>query len=223
MSGYFASAPPSSRLHHRAPGVIRPFEHRRLRPGHQTATALGRVRVEIGHRLAPVEFFPDRSKHRIARPFAAVTGHQSNSVGLQRVERVLDLLQRPINVGQRHRREQAEPAGMVAAHLRRVVVAQPRQIASLRRVLEMRAPRRHRGNPGGDPGLVHVLDHPGGAPPGHQRARLVADNLGHLVEIAGWEEMVVDVDAPRSRIEGIGRASSRQRPCRGQPREQRPP
>ncbi len=77
-----------------------------------------RGRMGVNHRLAPVELLEHRHEGRIAEIFAAVAGEQADAVGLEHVERVLDLAQAAFGIGQRNGGEQAEAAGMIAAQLR---------------------------------------------------------------------------------------------------------
>jgi hypothetical protein len=82
-----------------ASGVRQPFE----RPGIGAAQypAAGRVgRMRVDHGVAPVQLVEHRLEQLFAQPVVAVAGQQANSVGLQRVESVLDFFKAGINVRQ---------------------------------------------------------------------------------------------------------------------------
>jgi hypothetical protein len=83
----------------------------------------------IDQRLAPIEFCHHRQKQGGAEPFVAVARHQADAVGLERVERIGDLLQAAVDIGQRHRCETAEASGMVRQQLGRIFVALARKLA----------------------------------------------------------------------------------------------
>ena len=95
------------------------------------AAAIGRQRVEIGDGLASIEFLENGRKARVARPDVAVAGHEADAVRPEHLERVLDFMQHTVNVRHRHGGEETEATGMVAAHLRPVIIADSRQTPRL--------------------------------------------------------------------------------------------
>ncbi len=145
MSFIFANVPPTSRLQHRARCIEQVFDRRAADGRDQrAAAAVGRQRMEVGDRLAPVQFGKHRREHRVARPLVAVARHEADAVRLEHVQRVLDLAQGAFHVRHRHGREQAEAPRMRARHLGTVVVADARHLARRFRLAEPDAWRRDR-------------------------------------------------------------------------------
>ena len=102
--------------------------------------AIGRQRMDVDERLAPVELLEHRIEARIADPFIVIARHELDPVGLQHVERIGDLAQAALDIGHRQRREQSEAAGMIAHHLRRVIVAERARACDSARYRDAAAP-----------------------------------------------------------------------------------
>ncbi len=184
---------------HGARGVLRVLDQRGRHARHEAAAAIRRERMEIRHGLAAIELLEDRDEERVAGPGISVAGHEPDAVGLEHVERVFDLAQRALDIGHGHRGEEAEAALVVAPHLRRIVVAQPRQAARLLLLAEPDARRRDRQHRGGGAGAVHLRHGAGDAPFPLRRLQpaeaVVTPPLGERLEVLRRKEMVVDVDA----------------------------
>ena len=160
MSGKRNALPasPKIRLRDRARRVGRVFDHRRRHALDHAAAAARRHRMHVDHRLAPVELVEHRHEGRVAEILVLVAGEQPDAVGLQRVERVLDLLEAAVRVGQRDRGKQAEPALVVAHHAGAVVVDLARELAGRLGLAEPDAGL-HRGDDRGlHAALVHVVE-----------------------------------------------------------------
>ena len=112
------------------------------------------MRVHDG--LPAVQLLHDGGERRIAEPLVAVAREQGDTVGLERVERVRDLVQRALDVGHRHGGEHAETALGIRGQLRRVVIALARQLPGARVVQEAHGRRRDGRQGRRHAGLVHV-------------------------------------------------------------------
>src|SRR5215468_10286399 len=64
-------------------------------------TALRAKRMRVDDRLAPIELVHHRHEGRVTWVLAVMARHHADAVSLQRVHRVLDFLERAIDVGQR--------------------------------------------------------------------------------------------------------------------------
>ena len=58
---------------------------------------------------AALQFVEDGIERRVAEVDAAVVGEQDDAVGAERVEGAVEFGERAVDVGQRQRREEAEP------------------------------------------------------------------------------------------------------------------
>src|SRR4030081_2325204 len=67
----------------RAGGIRRVFDRSRRDAGYEAAAAIGRGRMDINPRLAPVELVIDRRKGGVAKILVLVTGQQPDAVGLE--------------------------------------------------------------------------------------------------------------------------------------------
>ena len=139
-----------------ARGVGAELDHDRRLGLDQIDAAIGRGRMGIDDGLAPVELFHHRQKRGIAEPFVAVARHQADTVGLQRIERIGDLLQAAVGIGQRNHRKTSEPAGMIRRELRRVIVALARQFSCGLAGGEIERRRGHREDRGCHARFVHI-------------------------------------------------------------------
>jgi hypothetical protein len=110
------------------------------------------------HRLAPIDLLEHRRESGIAQELAGITRHQSDAVELENIERVIDLGQAAIGVGQRDGGEHAEPAGIIADQLRAELIAGAGARPRRRAVFEPDARTGDRIDGGGNAGLVHLLD-----------------------------------------------------------------
>lgn len=72
--------------------------------------------MDIDDRAAAVQFVQDRRERGVTQPFAGVARQQADAVGAQGVQRMGDLGQAGVDLGQGQAGEQAEAAGMVAHH-----------------------------------------------------------------------------------------------------------
>jgi hypothetical protein len=114
--------------------------------------------MHVHHRLAPVQLLHHRTEVRVPQPAVAVAREEADAVRFERVERVFDLPQRAVHVGQRHGGKEPEPRWMIADERGAVVVARPRQAARHGRVTEPESrvgDRHHRRR---HAAAVHVLD-----------------------------------------------------------------
>ena len=152
----------------------------------------------VDHRFPAIELFPHRREGGVAEVFILVSRHEAQAFGLERIECVLDFLQASFDIGQRQRREVAEATRVVARELRRIVVALARDLAALFQVTCGGARLHERHHRQGNAALVHLLDRHGRRPL-HRRARAAA---GDFIEIAGINEMVVNVDTVRFATRG---------------------
>ena len=120
--------------HHGACGVHRPLDRIDRNIGHDFRAAVGRRRMRINHHAAPVEFFENRKKRRIAEQLAAITGPQINAVRLQRIECVFDFTQTAVDVGKRNRGEGTKAARIITPEGGRIFVRLARDPACHRDV-----------------------------------------------------------------------------------------
>ena len=109
--------------HDRARRIERKFDGRRRDVRDDAAQETRRGRMEIDHRLAPVEFVEHRREGFVARPLVVVVGHQRDAVDLEHVEGIFDFAQAAFGIGQRKSREVAEAALVVALDPRTGLVA----------------------------------------------------------------------------------------------------
>jgi hypothetical protein len=93
--------------------------------------------MHVDHGLAAVELLQHRLEERVAEPLVAVIALQPDAVGLECVERVLDLLERGVDIQHRERCKQSEPARIIAYHLSAVIVADAHHLGgSVRPLIE---------------------------------------------------------------------------------------
>jgi hypothetical protein len=162
------------------------------------------------HGLSPVEFFENGSKGGIAEPFVAIARQQGDAVGLQRVERILDLAQRAFGVRQGNCGKQAEPAGVFAQEIGTIVVHPPRELICFLCIAEPYPGRRQRQDSGCNAMRIHRIERllwapfePGAADFAAARTR---DPVAVLFKIKWRDDMAVDIDQPARRI-GTRRAN----------------
>ena len=180
------------------------------------------MRVDDG--LASIQLLEHRRELRIAQPGVAVAGQDADAVRLECVERVGDLLQAALHVGQRQHREEAETALVVGHHLRGgVLVHLARELARFLRVPEPDAGRGDRQHRGLRPDAVERLD-------GSSRrivlpCREAGDRADRVLrteecEKTGRDKMLMDVDPPhRGRLRlSRGHPGSHQSPRTGRQR-----
>src|SRR5712671_3673113 len=143
-----------------AGGVVRNLEHRREGADAELAAAGGDERMDIDHRLAPVELLEHRLVDRIAEPFVAVIRLNADAVSLQGIEGIFDFLEGRVDVDHRERREQAEAALVVAHHIGPEIVAGARHRGGAGGIkIEPGAGRGgEREHAGRDAALVELLD-----------------------------------------------------------------
>src|SRR5579875_755647 len=145
--------------------------------------------------LAAVELLEQREVVRIAEPFIAHIGHQRDAVGLERIERVSGFDKAALDIEDRHRREDAEAAGVIRRLPRREFVPLPRHraVARLIAALPYGGAVRHREDGGCDAVLVHIVERDRGRPA--LNAGRAADPAAHQLE--NRRRMVMNVDAMR--------------------------
>ena len=90
---------------------------------------------------APVELGEHRIPGRIAEVGPAHVRQQHHAVEREPVERVSDLLERAVDVGQRQQREAGEAVGRAAHHVGDPLVPDPRELSRTAGVAEERARR----------------------------------------------------------------------------------
>ena len=160
-----------------------------------------RGRVEIDHRLAPVELVEHRREGLVAGILVDVVGRQRDAVGVERVVGVFDLAQAALDVRQRQRREMAEAALVVRLHLRRRPrCIRGRSVRDACGVAEPDARRRDRQHRHRDAVLVHRLDGLARVPFGQPVVEGVGGVLEHvagLLDVGRRIGVVVGVDAVR--------------------------
>ena len=148
-----------------------------------------------GDGLAAVEFGPQRLECRIAEVSARVAGHQDHAVGVQRAERVLDFGQGAVDVGERQRREAAEPVGPPGDQIGGVFVDAARHLPPLIVGPAHDTGRADREDPGRDLLGVHEVDGALGRPVRSYAARRVAAMAGQRLRVEGRHDMLVNIDA----------------------------
>jgi len=112
--------------------------------------------VKCGHR---------RLQLLVAQVHVVVVSVQRDAVGMEPVERVLDLAQRQVDVREWQRCEQSEPAWELGDRCGAVLVDTSRQVGPvLRRLEEPDAGRRDRQHSGADTDVVHHRDGVGDVP-----------------------------------------------------------
>ena len=121
-------------IHHRPRGVEQILHHEaRPRQGEPLARRM-QAGMDEHHGAARVERVQHRIEERIAEKFLAIARKQRDAVVLEHVERVRDLVDRPVHVPHRHGAEGAEALGPARDQLGRIVVAAARQRLRARRV-----------------------------------------------------------------------------------------
>ena len=143
----------------RAHRVHRILEHLIRHARQQALAARGIRRVHVDDGLAAVELVEHGREARIAEPGVAVAREQAEAVGFQRIERVFDLAQGSVDVGQRQHGEQSEAAFVIADHARHgELVHLARESPRFLRVAEPNAGRRDRQHRRFDADAVELLD-----------------------------------------------------------------
>ena len=147
-----------------------------------------------------------------------IARQQADAVELERVERVGDLLQAAVDVGQRKHGKAAEAAGMVGDQLGGIFVALARELARRLSGGEIDAGCRHREHRDRDAGLVHIGERAFGGPFPHWTVAETGPYRGR--DIARRRQMMVDVDAVGFWASALGQcilrtAQTGRRKCRG--------
>ena len=81
--------------------------------------------MDVNRRAAPVEFGKDRGEIGMSQPAVAIAGHQPDPGRPQVIERKSNLDLAGLDVRHRQKREQFEPARVIAAQVRRESVDPP--------------------------------------------------------------------------------------------------
>jgi hypothetical protein len=152
--------------------------------------------------MASAELRPQRLEQVIAQIGAVRVGQDNDAVAAQLVERVPQLIEAARHVGQRQRREVAEPARVLPRHSRTELVDLPRQRPGGGVVTEVGAWRRDRQHRRPHAPLIHQLQVLAGVPdrPWHP-VWLGVTRRGRGSHIVICHEMSVHVNErrPRSR------------------------
>src|ERR1035437_8151415 len=115
--------------------------------------------MDKDHRFAPVELIEHRLEYRVPQPVMRLIARKyTHTVGMERVECVLDLSETGVNHRKRQQGEQSEAALVVRHHLRGEVVHVAHEKARFFRVSEPCAGRSIRENSSSCVVLVHVLN-----------------------------------------------------------------
>ena len=175
------------------------------------AGARGAERMAIDHGLAPVQLLHQRGEQWVSEIVPLVARKHAGAIGVKRVERVFELLERALHVGQRQRGEEAKAPGVIADHFRREFIALARQASRLAVIAEPHARVADRQDRGGDVAFAHLVERFLRRP---VEQRLLA-GLGDFGAHRGHGEVVMRIDA-----EGAGRAGIALRP-QGAGRQQR--
>jgi hypothetical protein len=201
------------------------FHHGVLDVLDDVAAAIAFDRVNIHDGFAAVQFLVNRSQLGIPQPDVPIIRIQADSVRLQRVERILRFPKRALGVGDRNAGKNAETAGMIAAQLRRVIVA---LTSNLSHFVHFAEPKSRRGDgEDGDGGavLVHVVQVLRQCPAGIGAAQSAAAACAPAastalvvrcqeLKIGGRREVVVDINPPRvGCLLCRGRPVGKQRSC----------
>ena len=83
----------------------------RARPFGSRLTQHSALNGCAGPRPPPVELFHHGRKRGVAEILALIAAREADAVCLERVVGVFDFAKRAVNIGQRQRREDAEPTG----------------------------------------------------------------------------------------------------------------
>ena len=158
--------------------------------------------MHIDDRLAPVQLLEHRRERGIAQRLAVIVREQADSIGLQGVEGIFDLLQRAFGVGRRHHGEKAEAGGVIVDGAGGAFVPVAREAARGPDVAEPDPGGGDRADGAGDAMLVHHLDGLFGRPaqePLRRGAGVLVGGVALLLflHIGARQEMVVHVDAAR--------------------------
>src|ERR1700728_349467 len=141
-----------------ARGVGWKFDDRGVKSGEDIAAARHR-RMDEHLGFTPAKLVEYSCESVVAEQLAVVAAQQSDAVEIERVERVLDLLETAFGVRQRYRRKHAETAGIILDHLRAELVADPGAHAGrFAAVVEPHAGSCHGHDSRGDAGLVHLVE-----------------------------------------------------------------
>src|SRR5665213_200059 len=114
--------------------------------------------------LAAVQFLENRVEERIAEILAAAAREDLDSVGLERVQPVRNLLQTSLDIGKRQGSKEAEALWMIGDEPRKVLIRYARKPSRLRGIPEPDAGRREREHPQLGTGAIHLLEHPRNRP-----------------------------------------------------------
>jgi hypothetical protein len=120
--------------------------------------------------LTAVEFGPQRLEYGIAEVSARVAGHQDDAVGVQRAERIVNFGQGVVDVGERQRREAAEPVGSLGDQIGGAFVDAAGHLPPFIAGPAHDAGRADRQDPGRDLLGVHEVDGALGRPVGSYAA-----------------------------------------------------
>ncbi len=193
--GEFCGGAAEDDMGDRARRIGRVLDRPRRDARHQSAAAVRCGRVNVDHCLAPVELFVDRRKRRIAEILVLIAGEQPDAVGLERVERVFDLLEASLHIRRRDAGEQPEAAGMIFHHGCAVFVKPSGEAACLLHIVAIPDAGLDDGQDRGcDPALVHVLER-GRRRPFRWRGAGAAARRHHRIHVERRDEVMMHVDA----------------------------
>ena len=142
----------------RAGGVEEELEHRSWAAERRVLPADRRGGVQEDPRPAPVELVEHRLERRITEVGAVQVGEQHHAVDAQLVVGVRDLVECAGDVGQRQRRQHAEPPGVGISRPPTVLVDLAGERSGRAVIAEVHARRGDRQHADGDPETIHQLD-----------------------------------------------------------------
>src|ERR1017187_7935724 len=164
--------------------------------------------MDKDHRFAPVEFIEYRPEYRVPQPVMLLIARKyTDTVGMERVQSVLDLAEAGVNNRKRQQGEESEAALVVRHHLRGEIVHVATEKARFFRVSEPCARRSDRENSSSYVVPVQVLNNfgwrillpvfRGGSPRGTETSHRVVYFGGYRLGVARRSEVVVAVDGAR--------------------------
>src|SRR5215470_472495 len=145
--------------------------------------------------LAPVEFFENWEKSRVAQPVGVgvvfIAGKEANAVRLKHVERILDFKQGGFRIGKWYRGEKTKTSGVAPRQVGSILIAFPCRAAGSLRIAEPDPRHRDREDRSRDALGIHRVER-------LLRFPLVPHRIfGHAVAVfdgtAGYK-MVMDID-----------------------------
>src|ERR1700751_1488589 len=113
------------------------------------------IGMDKNHTLAALKLLEDRLQAAVSQVHPPGISKDNKTIESENVDCVSQLLQRGIDVRQRHTSEACEPVGSSVNEVSREFVATPRQGPSLRAVAKVHARRAHRQHGNVNPCVIH--------------------------------------------------------------------